>query len=421
MKLLVVGGGGREHALAWKLAQSPLCDSLLCAPGNAGIAEIAQTFPVAADDIEGLVDLAKQQRVDLVVIGPEAPLCAGLVDALAAQKIKAFGPDANAARIEGDKTFARELCRRHRIPGPRFWAFEDLHQALGFLENRPEGPIVVKAAGLAAGKGVTVAGDLETARQAVRDSLERGRFGDAGRRVVLEEKLEGPEVSVMALTDGRTIVPLEPARDHKAVFDADKGPNTGGMGAVTPPSRLPSRIVEQIESQVLVPAIHGMNQERVPFRGFLYAGLMLTAAGPRVLEFNCRLGDPETQPLMMRLQSDLLPLMLHTVDGTLEECEAPVWDRRTAVCVVATSEGYPGEYPKGLPIVGLDRVDTGPDLQVFHSGTARRGHDVVTAGGRVLSVCALGDDLATARARAYGALEHIEFRGMHFRRDIGSR
>jgi phosphoribosylamine--glycine ligase len=421
MKILVVGGGGREHALVWKLAQSPLCDEVICAPGNAGIAEIAQTFPIGAEDVAGLVKLAKDQQVGLAVIGPEAPLCAGVVDAMTAAGIKAFGPDRSGARIEGDKSFARELCKRHRIPGPRFWSFEDVHQALAFLENRGEAPIVVKAAGLAAGKGVTVAADLDTARSAVRDCLERGRFGEAGRRVVLEECLEGPEVSVMALTDGRTIVPFEPARDHKPVFDGDEGPNTGGMGAVSPPSRLPSRILEQIESQVLVPAIHGMNQENVPFRGFLYAGLMLTTAGPRVLEFNCRLGDPETQPLLMRLASDLVPLLLHTVDGTLEECDAPRWDSRHAVCVVATSEGYPGDYPKGLPITGLDLIEQCADLQVFHSGTARRGHDVVTAGGRVLSVCALGDSADSARERAYGALESIEFRGMHYRRDIGSR
>jgi phosphoribosylamine--glycine ligase len=299
--------------------------------------------------------------------------------------------------------------------------FEEMGQALAFLENRPEGPIVVKAAGLAAGKGVTVAPDRETARVAVRECLERGRFGAAGSRVVLEECLQGPELSVMALTDGSTIVPFEPARDHKPVFDGDEGPNTGGMGAISPVADFRGRLQGQIESQVLLPAVHAMNHEGRPYKGFLYAGLMLTEAGPRVLEFNCRLGDPETQPLLMRLRSDLVPLMLHTVDGTLQECEAPEWDPRTAVCVMAASEGYPGSYEKDLPIHGLDSVPTGPDLQVFHSGTARRGADVVTAGGRVLATCALGDGLEDARRRAYDTLGRIEFRGMHFRRDIGGR
>jgi phosphoribosylamine--glycine ligase len=420
MNILVVGSGGREHALAWKIAQSPLVERVVCAPGNAGIAAVADCRPVAAEDAQGLVALAREVGAELTVIGPEAPLCAGVVDAFRGNGLLAFGPSAEAARIEGDKAFARELCRRHRIPSPAFWVFEDQRQALAFLENRPDGPIVVKAAGLAAGKGVTVAPDSQRAKEAVRDAMERRRFGDAGRRVVLEECLEGPELSVMCLTDGRTIVPFEPARDHKPVFDDNQGPNTGGMGAVSPVALAGARVLRQIESQVLLPTVHGMNQDGRTFRGFLYAGLMLTAAGPRVLEFNCRLGDPETQPLLMRLRSDLVPLLLHTARGTLEELDAPEWDPRVAVCVVAASPGYPGEHPRGLPIHGLDRIDTGPDLQVFHSGTARRGIDTVTAGGRVLSVTALGDTVDAARARVYQALGRIEFQGMHFRRDIGT-
>jgi phosphoribosylamine--glycine ligase len=421
MRVLVVGGGGREHALCWKIAQSPLVDEVLCAPGNAGIAEIAQCVPVSAEDLEGLRKLAIDRRVDLTVVGPEAPLCAGIVDVLTAAGARVFGPTAAAAEIEGSKSFARELCRRHRIPGPAFWVFEDVAKALGFLENRLEGPIVVKASGLAAGKGVTVAKDLASAKAAVRECLEAKRFGAAGARVVLEECIVGAEVSVMCLTDGRTIVPLEPARDHKPVFDGDEGPNTGGMGAVSPVSKLRDRLLAQIESQVLLPAVHAMNAEGRTFSGFLYAGLMMTEGGPRVLEFNCRLGDPETQPLLMRLESDIVPLMLHTVDGTLDELEAPRWDRRTAVCVMAVSEGYPGRYSKGLPIHGLDSVDVGDDVQVFHSGTARRGMETVTAGGRVLSVCALGDGVEPARDRAYGELRKIEFKGMHYRSDIAAQ
>ena len=421
MNVLVVGGGGREHALCWKIAQSPLCTKVHCAPGNAGIAEIAQTWPTAAEDIPGVVALAEKLDVGLVVVGPEGPLCAGLVDALQAAGIKAFGPTKAAAAIEGDKAFARELCRRHRIPGPQFWVFDDPRVASTFLDSREEGPIVVKAAGLAAGKGVIVAATRDEARLAVRACLEARRFGDAGRRVVIEECLEGPEVSIIALTDGNTIIPLETAQDHKRLSDGDKGPNTGGMGAFSPAGSVRGRVAAQIESQILLPAVHAMNREGRPFKGFLYAGLMLTALGPRVLEFNCRLGDPETQPLLMRLESDLLPLLLATVDGTLENCEAPQWEAGAAVCVMATSDGYPGEYPKGVPIRGLEGVERSHFLQIFHSGTVRRANEIVTAGGRVLATSALGRDLAEARERAYAAMARIGFAGMHYRKDIAAK
>src|SRR5690606_12253838 len=291
--------------------------------------------------------------------------------------------------IEGSKAFARGICRRHKIPSPNAWTFSDAAEAMGFLENRPDGPIVVKASGLAAGKGVVKAPDNATARRAVKDMMELHRFGEAGSTIVLEEMLTGPELSVIALTDGRTIVPFEPVRDHKAVFDGDQGPNTGGMGAFSPVANVGHRTLRQIENHVLIPAVHGLNLEGRPFRGFLYAGLMLTTAGPRVLEFNARLGDPETQPLMTRLRSDLVPYLLQTATGSLDGLEAPLWDVRPAVCVVATSGGYPGEYTRGHPIHGLAKVSVGDDLQVFHSGTARRGDDLVTAGGRVLSVTAL--------------------------------
>lgn len=420
MKILVVGGGGREHALCWKIARSPLVTRVYCAPGNAGTAQVADNVDIAAEDVAGLRNFAVENGIDLTVVGPEAPLCLGLVDELRKAGRKVFGPSKAAAELEGSKAFARELCRRHRIPSPLFWVFDDRVKARSFLENRDEGPIVVKASGLAAGKGVTVARKRAEALAALADCLEKGRFGSAGATVVLEEFLEGAELSVITLTDGKTIVPLEPARDHKAVFDGDQGPNTGGMGAVSPVA-VPPRTMAQVENQVVFPTIHAMNREGRVYQGFLYAGLMLTAQGPRVLEFNCRLGDPEAQPLLMRLQSDLVPLLLATVDGTLEQQEAPVWDPRVAVCVVATSKGYPGEYPKGLPIFGLDQVAAGDDLQVFHSGTAQRGGDVVTAGGRVLAVTALGDTVEAARERAYEALQQIEFQGMHCRTDIGLR
>jgi len=420
MKVLVVGGGGREHALCWKIAQSPLVDRVLCAPGNGGTATIGDNVDIAANDIGGLLNYARETKVDLTVVGPEDPLCAGIVDVFAGAGLKIFGPNRKAAQVEGSKAFARDLCRRNRIPSPAFWVFETMAQANAFLENRPDAPIVVKASGLAAGKGVAVVDNHDEARVVLRECMEQGRFGEAGKVVVLEERLTGDELSVMVLTDGGTIVPFEPARDHKPVFDGDQGPNTGGMGAVSPVPALGSRVTRQVESQVLLPAVHGLNREDSDYRGFLYAGLMLTDAGPRVLEFNCRLGDPETQPLLMRLESDLVPLLLHTIEGTLDQAEAPEWDPRPAVCVVAASGGYPGDYQKQLPIHGLRAVETGPDLQIFHAGTARHGEDFVTTGGRVLSVCARGDTVSAARERAYSCMKTIEFRDMHYRTDIAS-
>jgi phosphoribosylamine--glycine ligase len=421
MNVLVVGSGGREHALCWKLRQSPLCKRLFCAPGNPGTKQVADNVDIAADDIAGLLRFAIAENIDLTVVGPEAPLCAGIVDEFQKQKKLCFGPSKAAAEIEGSKAFAREVCRRHRIPGPSFQVFEELGMARSFLDNRPDGPIVVKASGLAAGKGVTVCKTNDEARQALTDCLEKRRFGAAGTTVVFEEFLEGQEVSLITLTDGRTIVPFEPARDHKAVFDGDKGPNTGGMGVITPVAMLP-RTTAQVESQIVFPTVHAMNRENRRYHGFLYAGLMLTTQGPRVLEYNCRLGDPETQPLLMRLQSDLLPLLLAATEGKLEAQQPPVWDKRVAVCVVACSGGYPGEYKSGVPIFGVDRVQQGPDLQVFHAGTSQRlGGDLQTAGGRVLAVTALGVDAAAARARVYAALQQIEFAGMHYRTDIGAK
>ena len=421
MNVLVVGSGGREHALCWKLRQSPLCKRLFCAPGNPGTKQVADNVDIAATDIAGLLRFAIDEKIDLTVVGPEGPLCAGITDEFQKQKKLCFGPSKAAAEIEGSKAFAREVCRRHRIPGPSFQVFEELGMARSFLDNRPDGPIVVKASGLASGKGVTVCKNNDEARAAVTDCLEKRRFGLAGSQVVFEEFLEGQEVSLITLTDGRTIVPFEPARDHKAVGDGDQGPNTGGMGVITPVTMLP-RTIAQVESQIVFPTVHAMNRENRRYHGFLYAGLMLTTQGPRVLEYNCRLGDPETQPLMMRLQSDLLPLLLAATEGKLESQQPPVWDKRTAVCVVVCSGGYPGEHKNGVPIFGLDRVQQGPDLQVFHAGTSQRlTGDLLTAGGRVLGVTALGTDAAAARQRVYAALQQIEFAGMHYRTDIGAK
>lgn len=419
MKVLVVGQGGREHALCWKIKQSPLVTRLYCAPGNPGTAALGENVDIAADDLAGLARFALDQKIDLTVVGPEGPLCAGIVDEFQKRKLLCFGPTKAAAELEGNKAFARELCRRHRITGPSFWTFEDHQLARSFLDNREDGPIVVKAAGLAAGKGVTVCKNGEEAKAAVAECLEKRRFGEAGARIVFEEFLTGAEVSLITLTDGQTLMPLEPARDHKQVFDGDQGPNTGGMGVVTPVPILP-RIAAQIESQIVFPTVHAMNREGRRYQGFLYAGLMLTAQGPRVLEYNCRLGDPETQPLLMRLRSDLVPLLVATAEGKLDTVDAPTWDPRFAVCVVACSGGYPGEFRKGLPIFGLDRVQSGPDLQVFHAGTVQKGRDILTAGGRVLAVTALGDTVAQARDRVHAALQQVEFQGMHYRRDIGA-
>jgi len=417
MKVLVVGQGGREHALAWKIRQSKLVDRVYVAPGNPGTAQLADNVDISSDDLPALARFAKDEKIDLTVVGPEAPLCAGIVDLFRQQGLLCFGPDKAAAELEGSKAFARKVCQDHRIPGPQWWTFDSLARARAFLENRPDAPIVVKASGLAAGKGVSVCKNNAQARTAVTECFD-GRFGSAGELVLFEECLEGPEVSLITLTDGKTIIPLEPARDHKPVGDGDTGPNTGGMGVVTPVA-MPSRVAHQVETQIVFPTVHAMNREKRRYQGFLYAGLMLTANGARVLEYNCRLGDPETQPLLMRLKSDLVPLLLATAEGKLDTVDAPQWDDRVAVCVVACSGGYPGDYKKGVPIFGVDKVDVGDDLQVFHAGTAMRGADLVTAGGRVLAVTALGADVEAARKRAYDALAGIQFDGLHYRRDIG--
>ncbi|MBL8896137.1 MAG: phosphoribosylamine--glycine ligase [Planctomycetes bacterium] len=421
MQVLVIGGGGREHALCWKIAASPLVKKVWCAPGNPGIASVATCVDIAADDIERLLAFAKREEIELTVVGPEGPLVAGIVDRFEAAGLKIFGPSKAAAEIEGNKVFCKDLLFRYRIPTANFRAFESSSAALGYVEGLREFPVVIKAAGLASGKGVRICKDVVAARAAVRECMEERAFGKAGERIVIEDFLHGEELSVLAITDGETIVLLEAAQDHKAVNDGDQGPNTGGMGAFSPVPGVGVRLLRQIESTVLVPTIHALNREGRRFRGVLYAGLMITEQGPRVLEFNARFGDPETQPLLMRLKSDLVPFLLYAAGGELSKIEGITWRTDTAVCVVATAAGYPGAFEKGRTIRGLDFLQRDEQLEVFHSGTARAGNDWITAGGRVFSVCALGADKAAAQRKAYDALERLSFEGMHYRRDIGNR
>ena len=419
LRVLLVGGGGREHALAWKLARSPRLGVLYAAPGNPGIAQVAQCVPVRADDVAAVVDLAERERIDLTVVGPEGPLALGLGDALAARGRLVFGPSRAAAMLESSKAFAKELFARHGIPTARFGTFHDPSAARAFVQELG-GRAVVKADGLAAGKGAVLCADPTEAARAIGDMLERRVFGDAGARVVVEEYLEGEEVSVFALTDGRAVCPLASAQDHKAVFDGDRGPNTGGMGAYSPAPVLTPAFAAEVVRTVLEPTVRAMSAEGRPYRGVLYAGLMLTASGLRVLEYNVRFGDPECQVLMLRLVDDFLPLCRAVAEGRALPPSVG-WRPEAAACVVLASGGYPGEYPTGLPIEGVERAEAHPGVTVFHAGTAWREGRLRTAGGRVLGVTALGADIQAAVEAAYDAAAEIRFDGMHYRHDIGHR
>jgi len=400
----------------WKLAQSPLVNELFAAPGNAGMEEVATCLPVRAEDVDGLLTIVAEQAIDFTVVGPEAPLVAGLVDALAERGYPAFGPTAEAARIEGSKVWAKDLCLRHGIPAGRAEAFDDVTRAVMFLDAF-EPPYVVKADGLAAGKGVVVATSREEAAQAIEASLVDRAFGAAGDRVLIEEFLEGREVSALALTDGETVVPLVLAQDFKRVGDGDAGPNTGGMGAYSPVPFVDEATEQRIRTEVLEPAVRALRDEGVEYRGVLYAGVMLTDGGPKVLEFNCRFGDPETQAIIPRLCSDLAEAALATAEGRLAEADLD-WTSDACVTVVLASGGYPGAYETGSPISGLESATKLDGVTVFHAGTARGDGRVVTAGGRVLAVSAVGHDLAAARERAYEASALIDFDGKHHRTDI---
>ncbi len=426
MKVLVVGSGGREHALAWKISKSPRLTRLWVAPGNAGTALEAENVPIAADDIAGLVAFAKKEKVDLVVVGPEVPLTLGLVDALAKEKIRAFGPSKAAAQLEGSKVFCKLLLRQADVPTAEYQAFRDADSAMRYIKarypnERDKAPVVIKADGLASGKGVIVCSRRDDALEAIDRIARKNEFGRAGSQLIIEERLEGPEVSVLAITDGKTILTLPPAQDHKAAHDGDKGPNTGGMGAYSPTPVITPEMIETIEDQILVPSIHTMKRNRKPFRGVLYAGLMLTQTGPKVLEYNVRFGDPECQPLLMRLQSDLLDILEATVDGRLNEIDPPVWDPRPAICVVMASQGYPGEFEKGRVITGLEAANAIADVKVFHGGTKLQDGQVVTDGGRVLGVTALGNSLAAAKLQAYTAVQAIRWPGAWCRKDISDK
>lgn len=415
MKILVVGGGGREHAICWKLAQSPKVTQLYCAPGNGGIAQVARCVDVKATDVDGMVRWAKENRMDFVVVAPDDPLALGMVDALEAAGIPAFGPRKNAAVVEASKAFSKSLMRKYHIPTAQYETFTDMEAALAYVE-RQGAPIVVKADGLALGKGVTVAQSLDEARQAVRDMMEGGKFGASGSTVVIEERMTGPEVTVLAFCDGEHVRPMVSSRDHKRAYDGDEGPNTGGMGAIAPAPGYTPEIAKRCMEEIFLPTVRALKQEGRPFQGVLYFGLMLTPEGPKVVEYNARFGDPECQAVLSLLEGDLLEIMQACRNGTLDQVEFG-WKKSAACCLVLASGGYPADYQKGCPISGLD--EAGKSAVVFHAGTARKDGQFVTNGGRVLGVTALGDTLDQAIRNAYAAASPIQFQDMHFRRDIG--
>ena len=417
--MLVVGGGGREHAIAWKLAADGA--EVLVAPGNAGTAAVAENVAVPADDLAGLVRLARDRQVDLTVVGPEAPLVAGIVDTFEAAGLRIFGPTAKAAQLEGSKLFCKQILHRGDVPTAMFREFRGAARAREYLEAREDMPVVVKADGLAAGKGVFVCDDRAEALAAVESLAGDPQFAAAAKGILIEERLDGVEVSVMAITDGRTIVTLPPLQDHKAAHDGDTGPNTGGMGAYCPTPFVDASMLADIEARILVPTAHAMRRAKVPFQGVLYAGLMLTAQGPKVLEFNARFGDPECEALLMRLDSSLLELLDAAVDRRLEAVEPPRWRDGASVTVVMASEGYPGTVSRGHEIRGLDAAAELPDVQVFHAATRHADGRIVSDGGRVLAVTALGGSLARAKLQAYTGVKQIRWQGAWCRKDISDK
>jgi len=419
MKILVIGGGGREHTLVWKLKQTPRVKALYCAPGNGGIAQCATCVPITANDVPSLVEFARKESIDLTVVGPEAPLCAGIVDAFQDAGLRIFGPTARAARVEGSKIFAKELMTRYNVPTAPARIFDDADEAITYARSIGT-PLVVKADGLAAGKGVTVCSTEAEAVAAIKRTMRERAFGAAGDRVLVEQKLTGEEASVLAFVSGESFVLMESSQDHKPVFDGDTGPNTGGMGAYSPTPAVGRRTWERIREEVFERVVAGMAAEGLDYHGVLYAGLMITPEGPQVLEFNVRFGDPETQAMLPRLEDDLIEVIESVVDGTLAGSEL-CWANRAAVCVVMASGDYPGSYEKGKVITGLEDVEGTPDVIVFHAGTRLDGDRLVTAGGRVLGVTGLGRTLEAAIERTYNAVEMIKFDGAHFRTDIGAK
>ena len=417
MKVLVIGNGGREHALAWKIAQSPLVKKVFCAPGNAGTANVAENIDIPSDNVDALLQFATVTGIGLTIVGPEQPLVKGLVDSFEESGLRVFGPSQRAAEIEGSKVFCKDLMKKYGIPTARYESFDSPDQVKLFTKE--DEPVVVKASGLAAGKGVILCSNAEQARSAVQSIMQEKAFGNAGDQVVVEEFLTGQEVSLLAFTDGKTVLPLDSAQDHKAAFDGDKGPNTGGMGAYSPALVFTEELKQQVIDEIMIPTVRAMAKEGRYYRGILYAGLMLTESGPKVLEFNARFGDPETQPIMMRIKNDIVPIFEACIDGTLAK-QSLQWRQEPTVCVVMAAKGYPSSYEKGKEISGLNS-DENRQAVVFHAGTKLENGKVLTNGGRVLGVTALGSDINQAIKNAYSAVDKIKWDGVHYRKDIGNK
>lgn len=417
MKVLVIGSGGREHALVWKIAKSPKVNKIYCAPGNAGIGKLAECLPISPTDIQNLLSFAKQEKIGLTVVGPEGPLALGITDAFRAAGLRIFGPSKAAAQIEASKIAAKRIMQKYGIPTAEAEVFTDAASAMKYIQKK-DAPLVVKADGLAGGKGVIVATTEEAAIGAVEMMMKERVFGPAGERVIIEKCLKGEEASFLVFTDGEWIVPMPLSKDHKRALDGDRGPNTGGMGAYSPVSTFGRETCERIVKDIVTPTIQGLAREGIPYEGVLYTGLMMTPKGPKVLEFNCRFGDPEAQPLLMRLESDLVELLEAVIDKSVEKCSVK-WSNKAAVCIVLASGGYPDQYQSGKVISGLEDAGTMEDVMVFHAGTALDRGRIVTAGGRVLGVTALGKDIGGAINKAYEAAGKISFEGMHYRKDIG--
>ena len=417
MRVLVIGSGGREHALAWKIVQSPLVKKVFCAPGNAGTANVAENIDIPSDNIDALLQFATVTGIGLTIVGPEQPLVKGLVDSFEESGLRVFGPSQRAAEIEGSKVFCKDLMKKYGIPTARYESFDSPDQVKLFTKE--DEPVVVKASGLAAGKGVILCSNAEEARSAVQSIMQEKAFGNAGDQVVVEEFLTGQEVSLLAFTDGKTVLPLDSAQDHKAAFDGDKGPNTGGMGAYSPALVFTEELKQQVIDEIMIPTVRAMAKEGRYYRGILYAGLMLTESGPKVLEFNARFGDPETQPIMMRIKNDIVPIFEACIDGTLAK-QSLQWRQEPTVCVVMAAKGYPSSYEKGKEISGLNS-DENRQVVVFHAGTKLENGKVLTNGGRVLGVTALGSDINQAIKNAYSAVDKIKWDGIHYRKDIGNK
>ncbi|MDD5107901.1 MAG: phosphoribosylamine--glycine ligase [Candidatus Omnitrophica bacterium] len=420
MRILVVGSGGREHALVWKISQSKLVDKIFCAPGNGGISQLSECIDIKAEDVFGLLKFAQKEKIDLTVVGPEVALSLGIVDEFEKAHLAIFGPNKLAANLEASKIFSKELMAKYKVPTANFKIFDSADEAKKYIE-KIGAPCVVKADGLAAGKGVVVAKTVDEAKDAVTAMMQDKVFGDAGKRIIIEECLTGQEASILVITDSKEVVALASAQDHKRVFDNDQGPNTGGMGAYSPASIVTADLFKEIMKKIIYPTIDGLAKEGIDYRGVLYAGVMLTKDGLKTLEFNVRFGDPETEAILPRLKSDLVEVMLATSQGKLSKIRTLEWDSRACVCVVCVSAGYPGNYTKDKEISGLDQAAKLDDVIVFHAGTKKVGNKIVTSGGRVLGVTGLGATIKDAINRTYAAVEKINFEGMHFRKDIGSK